>query len=318
MRRTVTHLLSLAASAALLAAALPLAAQTTSSLNSAIGLPSVAAYGAATGVPGTGSATGSTTGSTGTYGSGQTSGATIGAPVGQGYGANAQPLDPRQLLGRNSGLRTLQGGANAGRPGQPGASTQDPLMSLPPYVPGEFEQYVQGLAFPVQVRRLGAELMQPDLQGGDPSPMVPADYVVVPGDELAVTVWGSVDVDTRVVVDRSGRISLPRAGSVMVAGTRFSEVPELINRQLGKVLRNFNVHVSMGQLRGIRVYLTGFVSRPGSYVVSSLSTVSSALIQAGGPTASGSYRQIEIRRRGQAPVTFDLYDLLVKIGRAHV
>lgn len=316
MRRTASHLMSLAATATLLALAAPLAAQTSSSLNSAIGLPSVAAYGSATGTGSTG------TGSTGTYGSGQalsqgSSGATIGAPTGQSYGSNAQPLDPRQLLGRTSGLRTLQGTTNS-RPGQPGAGLpgQDAaLLNAVPYVPGEFEQYVQGLAFPVPVRRLGAELMQPDLQGGDPSPMVPADYLVVPGDELAVTVWGSVDVDTRVVVDRSGRITLPRAGSVMVAGTRFSELPELLNRQLGKVLRNFNVHVSMGQLRGIRVYLTGFVTRPGSYVVSSLSTVSSALIQAGGPTASGSYRQIEVRRRSQAPVTFDLYDLLVSGDR---
>jgi len=291
-------------------------AQTGTSLNNSLGLPSVA--GSSSGyvgqVLGNNGATGSVNG--GSYGSqtgvsGMTGqGGTMGMPS-TTYTPQmpTQALDPR-LQGRPGGLRTQQQPQIGQRPMGPSNTLgwmPDPMA----YVPGEFEQYVQRLAMPVTVRRLGAELMQPDLSAADPLPIVPADYVLVPGDELALTVWGSVDIDTRVQVDRSGRITLPRAGSVMVAGTRYSELPTLLNRQLAKVFRNFNLNVSLGQLRGMRVYLTGFVARPGSYVVGALSTVSSALIQAGGPTAAGSFRRIELRRRGQAPVSFDLYDLLV-------
>ncbi|MBQ0958353.1 SLBB domain-containing protein [Ideonella sp. 4Y11] len=306
--------------ATLLGLAAPaLQAQSGSSLSNSLGLPNVTGgyVGPVLGNNGntgsTGSGLGSSYGGTGvgssTYG---TQGGSMGMPATQSPQVPQQALDPR-LQGRPGGLRTLQASPNQ-RPGL-SANGQPWLPEAVPYVPGEFEQYVQRLAMPVPVRRLGAELMQPDLSAADPLPVVPADYLVVPGDELAITVWGSVDVDTRVQVDRSGRITLPRAGSVMVAGTRYSELPALLNRQLGKVFRNFNLNVSLGQLRGMRVYLTGFVARPGSYVVGALSTVSSALIQAGGPTAAGSFRRIELRRRGQAPVAFDLYDLLVSGDR---
>ncbi|MBQ0929642.1 SLBB domain-containing protein [Ideonella alba] len=305
---------------ALLGLASPvLQAQSNNSLNNNLGLPVVTGNtggyaGQVLGNNGN-NTTGSTTGvygnQTGTVG-GYGQGNTMGMPQMQVPPSSMQPLDPR-LQGRPGGLRTLQNPGQQQRlQGLPGQIWQPEAV---PYVPGEFEQYVQRLAMPVMVRRLGAELMQPDLGATDPSPVVPADYVVVPGDELAITVWGSVDVDTRVQVDRSGRITLPRAGSVMVAGTRYSELPALLNRQLAKVFRNFNLNVSLGQLRGMRVYLTGFVARPGSYVVSGLSTVSSALIQAGGPTAAGSFRRIELRRKGQAPMPFDLYDLLVSGDR---
>jgi protein involved in polysaccharide export with SLBB domain len=66
----------------------------------------------------------------------------------------------------------------------------------------------------------------------------------------------------------------------------------------------------------VRVYVTGFVERPGAYSVNSLSTVAQALLRAGGPTAAGSFRQIQLRRGAQPPVTFDLYDFLLAGDRA--
>jgi len=147
------------------------------------------------------------------------------------------------------------------------------------------------------------------------SPLVPPDYLLNPGDELVVTLWGSVDADLRVVIDRSGRITIPRVGPVMLAGARYADAPEIIRRRVAQIFRNFDLSVSLGQLRGIRVYVTGFVERPGVYAISSLSTVMQALLRAGGPSAGGSFRHIELRRAGHEPVRYDLYDLLLKGDR---
>ena len=190
---------------------------------------------------------------------------------------------------------------------------------VPPYVAGEFERFVQQQAGPdVQVRRFGWELMQASADGavGELSPLVPADYVVAPGDEVLVTLWGSVDADLRLVVDRSGRITIPRVGTVQVAGVRHGDLPAVVEKRVARVFRNFEVSVTLGQLRGIRVFVTGFVQKPGAYTVSSLSTVVAALMRAGGPSAAGSFRKVELRRGNKVLSQFDLYDLLLRGDRS--
>ena len=151
-----------------------------------------------------------------------------------------------------------------------------------------FDLQQQRRAAQPKVRRLGAELMTPDpclspSDGPDYNPLVPADYIVQAGDELAVTLWGSVDADLRLTVDRSGSISIPRVGAIMVAGVRYAELREVISRRVAQVFKNFQLSVSLGQLRGVRIYITGFVQRPGAYSVSSLSTIAGALVKAAAP-----------------------------------
>jgi protein involved in polysaccharide export with SLBB domain len=196
---------------------------------------------------------------------------------------------------------------------------------LPPYQPGEFEQFAQRQAGPdIEIRRFGAELMTPltdrrqQLQGdvAEFAPLVPADYLIRSGDEIVVTLWGSVDADLRLVVDRSGRIAVPRVGPVLVAGVRYADLPAVISQRVGQVFRNFQVSASLGQLRGQRVYVTGFVAKPGTYTVSSLATAIQALLQAGGPTAGGSFRQIDVRRGKDKVATLDLYDILLRGDRS--
>ena len=202
-------------------------------------------------------------------------------------------------------------------PGQPLRNTLSMSSGLSvPYQPGEFELYIQNRLASAAVRRLGAQLMQPDSASVDSLPQVPSDYLLLPGDELQVAIWGSVEANLQLVVDRSGRITLPRVGTITVAGVRFSDIPALLKQQVAKQFRNFDLSVSVGQLRGIRVYVTGFVGRPGAYSVSSLSTLSSALIAAGGPTSAGSFRNIQLRRGGKLLSQFDLYDLLVSGDRS--
>lgn len=230
--------------------------------------------------------------------------------------------------------------------GSPGSNRERKAL---PYKPGEFEIYVNKLlgwkplpedssepgtvVLPngqlrekerepereLMVKRLGAELMVPvagDERGAEAPRQVPLDYVIGIGDEIQLTLWGSVDGDLRLTVDNAGRIAVPRVGPVLVAGLRYADLNEAISRRVGQVFKNYQVSASLGRLRGIRVYITGFAQRPGSYNISSLSTIVSALMQAGGPSAAGSFRQIELRRAGKPAVKFDLYDLLLKGNRA--
>ncbi len=189
-----------------------------------------------------------------------------------------------------------------------------PLDVTPPAAaaarPGEFESFV-GLP------RFGADMVNELAAGAaDFSPIVPPEYLIQGGDELQVTVWGSVDADLRLNVDRGGRVTIPRVGPVMVAGVRFADLHDVLARRLAQVFKNFEISVSLGKLRGVRVYVTGFVQRPGAYSVAGLSTVMNAVMRAGGPAAAGSFRQIELRRDGKIAATFDLYDLLMRGDRS--
>lgn len=194
---------------------------------------------------------------------------------------------------------------------------QDFQPLRPPYVPGEFEQYVQKQAGElVSIRRLGAELVTDLLDtpapGADSVAAIPADYLVRPGDEIAVTVWGTVDADLLLTVDRSGRISLPRVGAVAVAGVRHAALSEVISQRVAQTFRNFQLTASLSQARPIRVFVTGYAQRPGSLTLGGLSTVMHALMRAGGPSAAGSFRQIQLRRSGKLQAEFDLYELLLR------
>ena len=185
-----------------------------------------------------------------------------------------------------------------------------------PYVPSEFERYVQrAVGGDAEIRRFGSELMTTSGRSGmaqEASSQIPQDYVISVGDEVLVTLWGSVEADLRLAVDRSGRITIPRIGPVMVAGLRYGDLAPAIDQRVAQVFRNYKLSASLGRLRSIRIYVTGFTQRPGAYTVSSLATLVNALMQAGGPSAAGSFRNIELRRAGKSISSFDFYDLLLK------
>jgi protein involved in polysaccharide export with SLBB domain len=142
-------------------------------------------------------------------------------------------------------------------------------------------------------------------------PVTP-DYVIGPGDELRIEIWGQVNQRGSFIVDRTGGISLPQVGVLHVAGLRFDQVTEFLKSQLGRVYRNFDLNVNMGQLRSIQVFVVGEARRPGSYTIGSLSTLLNALFASGGPLPQGSLRNIQLKRGGKTVVEFDLYDLLLK------
>jgi protein involved in polysaccharide export with SLBB domain len=141
---------------------------------------------------------------------------------------------------------------------------------------------------------------------------VPVDYMIGAGDEIFIRAWGSVDISYRAVVDRNGDIYIPRIGQIHVGGTQYRDLRNVINAGISRVFRNYELNISIGQLRSVRIFVVGQAKRPGSYTVSALSTLLNALFATGGPTTRGSMRNIELRRNDRVITTFDLYDLLLR------
>jgi polysaccharide export outer membrane protein len=144
----------------------------------------------------------------------------------------------------------------------------------------------------------------------DNIPVTP-DYLIGPGDELQVQIWGQVNQHGSFVVDRTGSISLPQVGTVHVAGLQFSQLSDFLKSQLGRVYRNFDLNTNLGQLRSIQVFVVGQARQPGSYTIGSLSTLLNALFASGGPLPQGSLRDIQVKRGNETITHFDLYDLLL-------
>jgi len=140
---------------------------------------------------------------------------------------------------------------------------------------------------------------------------VPANYIIGPGDELQIRAWGQIDVDYRAVVDRNGMINIPRVGSISVAGVKYDDISNHVRSALSRNFRNFEVLVTLGQLRAVQIFVVGYARRPGSYTVSSLSTLVNAIFAAGGPSLSGSMRNVQLKRSNKTITELDLYDLLL-------
>jgi polysaccharide biosynthesis/export protein len=145
----------------------------------------------------------------------------------------------------------------------------------------------------------------------DRIPVTP-EYLIGPGDELLIRLWGQVTLDGHFTVDRSGNVYLPQVGAVRVAGIPFAKLTDYLRSQIGRTFRNFDINVNIGQLRSIQIFVVGEAKRPGSYTVSSLSTLVNALFASGGPGPMGSMRDIQVKRNGETVITFDFYDLLLK------
>jgi protein involved in polysaccharide export with SLBB domain len=169
-------------------------------------------------------------------------------------------------------------------------------------------------AISTELKQFGYDLFRLAPETFAPSDMVPVgpNYVLGPGDEIRVSVWGKVEGQFLLVVDRDGNISIPKVGTIGVAGLTFRELKEAVFREFSKYYTGFEMNVSMGSLRTMNVYVVGAARQPGAYTISSLSTLVNALFAAGGPGKAGTMRDIQVKRNGDTVVHFDLYDLLLK------
>ncbi len=141
---------------------------------------------------------------------------------------------------------------------------------------------------------------------------VPADYIVGPGDEFTVQLYGSQNKTQRFVVNREGFVSFPELGPVRVAGMTFNAVRARIEERVSQQMIGVRANVSMGDIRSVRVFVLGEARQPGSYTVSGLATMTTALFASGGVKLIGSLRDIQLKRQGAVVGHFDLYDLLIR------
>lgn len=171
--------------------------------------------------------------------------------------------------------------------------------------------------FATPLRQYGYSLFSGNVSTFAPVDNVPVgpDYVVGPGDDLFINVWGPADSFLIRTVDRNGRIILPKVGDLQVWGLTFSQAERLIREQLSRYFRGYQTSVTMGRLRTVRVHVVGEVCQPGSFVLSSLSTLTNALFSAGGPTKLGSLRDVRLLRNGHTVGTLDLYEFLQRGDR---
>ncbi|TYC58031.1 sugar transporter [Marinobacter sp. BW6] len=157
-----------------------------------------------------------------------------------------------------------------------------------------------------------------DLFAGNPTTFapvteipVPSDYTLGPGDVLRIQLWGKENQNLELPISRDGSISFPESGPMNIAGLSFDEARQQIKKRVSQQYIGVDASVSLGELRSMRVFVLGESRNPGSYSVSSLSTITNALYVSGGIKQTGSLRTVQHKRDGKLVGTLDLYDLLM-------
>jgi polysaccharide export outer membrane protein len=140
---------------------------------------------------------------------------------------------------------------------------------------------------------------------------VPSDYVVGPGDQLLVQLYGNTNRMLTLTVARDGRVNLPQLGPISVGGQLFSSVKANIESRVEHLMIGVRASVAMRDTKSLTVFVMGDVNTPGSYTIGGLSTMMSALYAAGGIKPIGTMRRIELKRRGALVSSLDLYELLL-------
>lgn len=218
----------------------------------------------------------------------------------------SQILQPRMLQDPQSSILTV---ADLTRAQQD--SGYQPTLTKRPAKPGEFEEFIARL-LGRRLPRFGENLLLPESRDfAVPSTAsIPPDYIINPGDTISIALAGSVEGAVDRTVDTNGNIFLQGVGAIKVAGVRYADLRDRISAAIGRQYRGYTVSVAIKELRGIRVYVTGFANNPGAFSVGGLSTMVNAIFQAGGPSAGGSFRTVKLYRNGQEVADFDLYQLL--------
>lgn len=145
----------------------------------------------------------------------------------------------------------------------------------------------------------------------------PLNYVIGTGDQILIDIYGYSEVSYQLEVSPEGNVNIPYAGIVPVSGLTVEAATSRIKSKLSPIYSglktgNTKLSVAIGDIRSIKVILTGEVTKPGTYTLPSLATVFNALYSSGGPTENGSFRAIEIIRNGRKVATLDVYDFLLK------
>lgn len=143
---------------------------------------------------------------------------------------------------------------------------------------------------------------------------VPLDYVLGPGDMLSINIFGgdSTIEQADIKINRNGSIEIPGISAIGIGGLTLEEARKLVNIRVGAEFLGATTTISVTEFRSMKIFVLGDAYQPGSYTVSSLTTISNAMYVSGGVSEKGSLRNIQLKRNGEVIQTYDLYDLLLK------
>jgi protein involved in polysaccharide export with SLBB domain len=190
----------------------------------------------------------------------------------------------------------------------PAAPETSKLSAIEQLLSGDVSGEVSG-----QLTQFGYDVFQRAVSTFAPVTNVPVgpDYIVGPGDSFMVTLWGRVNAQYMVEIDRDGQIVMPEVGVLKVSGMKLAAMQDYLQDQLSRKQTDFKMVVTMGRLRTMKIFVVGEARIPGGYTVSSLSTVINAIFAAGGPSKNGSLRDIRLMRNSQPVLHIDLYKFLL-------
>lgn len=241
-------------------------------------------------------------------------GLTGGGQSGLGVPAGALPMAPgtgQSLGGASSAEAASQTAVQSGNRSLLDAMTPKAEATVNrPDAPNQFQKFVleaTGRLLPIYGRDF---FSTGGTYGANNALPVPDDYRLGPGDEVLLRVAGPIDFASNLVIDRDGQVNLPKIGAVTLSGILVRDLDRTLTTYLAKVFTNFKANATLGRLRGIQVYVVGQAQKPGTYQMSSLSTLVNALFISGGPGPNGSMRAIELKRAGKTVTTIDLYDFI--------
>ncbi|MDA8087236.1 MAG: SLBB domain-containing protein [Nitrospiraceae bacterium] len=229
------------------------------------------------------------------------------------YAAMPSPgaIGPAMLPGQ-----IMQPGQNGGIENAPAIANATASPAGPPEKLSEVEKFFDREASgnSPALRQFGYGLFNQGVTTFAPGNEIPVTpgYVIGPGDEIRIDIWGKINGSWALTVDKDGNLNIPEIGPVGVAGLTFSELKKVLRQKLSEYYTGFEMNVSMGSLKSMRIYVVGNARMPGAYTVSSLSTLVGALFECGGPSKNGSMRDIQLKRDGKTITTVDLYDFLLK------
>jgi polysaccharide biosynthesis/export protein len=155
----------------------------------------------------------------------------------------------------------------------------------------------------------------------EPSEIGPVDpgYIIGPGDNLRLSIWGAAELQYQLTVDPQGNVFIPTAGQFFVSGTTYESLQNKLTAYLSKFYEGLTsdpptifLDISLSKLKPIKIFVTGEIGQPGGYNISSFATVFNALYAVGGPLTSGSLRDIRVVRNNKVITTVDIYDYILK------
>jgi protein involved in polysaccharide export with SLBB domain len=150
---------------------------------------------------------------------------------------------------------------------------------------------------------------------------VPKNYQIGPGDEIMIDLWGASEVTYKATVNNSGSIKINGIGFVFINGFTLENASKKIISQLktkhagisadSNSYNKINTNITVSKIRTVQVNIIGEVKTPGTYALNSLSTVLNALYVAGGPTKTGTFREVKLIRGNKQVASLDVYQFML-------